>query len=113
MREELQKQWDHRKISALPLDGMTEENLRKRIFEWSEKEKALWNTGKVSGAFYSNPAHMEAATTFGAHYLYQNPLHLETYKELLRMENEVLDMTNALITTSNKTYYGTIASSET
>lgn len=32
--EELQKHWDHRKVSALPSEGMTDENIRKRIYEW-------------------------------------------------------------------------------
>lgn len=52
--EGLHKHWDHRQVSSLPAEGMTDDNLRKRIYEWAEKEKLIWNTGKISGAFYVN-----------------------------------------------------------
>ena len=35
---------------------------------------------------------------FAAIYMYHNPLHLSTYKELMKLEKEVLDMTNSLLT---------------
>ena len=74
---------------------MTEDNLRKRIYEWKEKEKSIWDTGKVSGAFYTTEEeHAEKMTKFAGPFLYQNPLHLDTYKELMKIEKELLDMTN-------------------
>ena len=45
---------------------------------------------------------MKEMNDFAAVYLYHNPLHLDTYKELLRMEKEVLNMTNNLISESDK-----------
>ncbi len=78
---DLHKHWDHRKVSSLPNEGMTDDNLRKRIFEWVEKEKVIWNTGRVSGAFYVNSEeHMKEMNEFAGVYLYHNPLHLDTYK---------------------------------
>ncbi len=32
---DLRKHWDSRQVSSLPNEGMTEDNLRKRIIEWS------------------------------------------------------------------------------
>ena len=31
---------------------MTEDHLKKRINDWKKKEQNIWDTGKVSGAFY-------------------------------------------------------------
>ena len=53
---------------------------------------------------------MKAMSDFAGPYLYQNPLHLGTYKELNKMENEVLAMTADLLTTQNQQYYGSITS---
>ena len=50
--EDLQKHWDSRRCSSLPTDGMNEDNLRRRIYQWKENERKIWDTGKVSGAFY-------------------------------------------------------------
>ena len=49
---------------------------------------------------------------FAAVYMYHNPLHLSTYKELIKLEKEVLDMTNALLTDpkNRKDYFGVITS---
>lgn len=78
---------------------MNEENLKRRILEWKEKERKIWDTGKVSGAFYvTEEEHQEEMNKFAAMYMYHNPLHLSTYKELMKLEKEVLDMTNSLLT---------------
>lgn len=90
---------------------MTEEHIKKRINDWKEKEYNIWNTGKVSGAFYvQEKEHMDQMNDFAAPYLYQNPLHLGTYKELNKMENEVLNMTANLLTEKDTPLYGSITS---
>ena len=92
---------------------MTEDHLRKRIMEWKEKERKIWDTGKVSGAFYvTEEEHQDEMSKFAGVYLYHNPLHLDTYKELIKMEKEVLNMTNSLITDVKdpKEYHGVITS---
>lgn len=55
-------------------------------------------TGKISGAIYIfDQQYYEDLNKFAAKYMYHNPLHLDTYKELMRMEAEVLRMTASLV----------------
>lgn len=59
-------------------------------------------SGKISGALYTTDEdHYESVNSFGAMYMYQNPLHLDTFKELLKMESEVIKMTGNLLTQKN------------
>lgn len=54
--------------------------------------------------------HIKEMNDFAGVYLYQNPLHLDTYRELMRMEKEVLNMTNSLLTSKDANYSGAITS---
>ncbi len=66
-------------------------------------------TGKLSGSFYPDtPEICKEASDFASKYMYHNPLHLDTYKELTKIEAEVIKMTGSLI--SNNRVYGVITS---
>jgi len=61
-------------------------------------------TGKISGSIYPESYdHCKEVSDFAAKYMYHNPLHLDTYKEVSRMEAEVLKMTANLIS-KNRVY---------
>jgi len=77
---------------------MNDENLKRRIDEWYSKEVKKMETGKISGALYIvDQDYYDELNAFASKYMYHNPLHLDTYKELMRMEAEVLRMTASLV----------------
>ncbi len=66
-------------------------------------------SGRNSGAIYVESSdHCHEVSDFAAKYMYHNPLHLDTYKEVSKMEAEVLRMTASLITKNNA--YGVVTS---
>jgi glutamate/tyrosine decarboxylase-like PLP-dependent enzyme len=84
-------------------------NIESRIRKWFEIEEKKMFTGKNSGAIYAeNNDHCREVSDFAAKYMYHNPLHLDTYKEVGKMEAEVLRMTYSLVT--KNTAYGVITS---
>jgi glutamate/tyrosine decarboxylase-like PLP-dependent enzyme len=77
--------------------------------KWFEAEEKKMFSGKNSGAIYPESAdHCKEVSDFAAKYMYHNPLHLDTYKEVSKMEAEVLRMTASLITKNNA--YGVVTS---
>lgn len=72
----------------------------------------LTRTHKISGSIYYEDVDLYDSTAQFAsnfvftleNYLYQNPLHLDTFKELLRMESEVLQMTSDLLSPDSRVY---------
>ena len=65
--------------------------------------------GKLSGCMYAdNHQFCREVSDFAAKYMYHNPLHLDAFKELSKMEGEVLAMTAGLI--SKERIYGVITS---
>ena len=65
----------------------------------------------MSGAFYTTDSdHFKAVNDFSAIYMYHNPLHLDTFKELLKMESEILRMTGNLLTQKPENANGVITS---
>lgn len=69
-------------------------------------------TGKNSGAIYADSNDFcREVSDFASKFMYHNPLHLDTYKEVSKMEAEVLRMTASLITKNNT--YGVITSGGT
>lgn len=65
--EEFEKSLDSRRANCLPQEGMTNENLKKRIEEWTKKEKALTTTHKISGSIYNEDTDfMEETANFAS-----------------------------------------------
>ena len=84
--EMLSKHWDEKRANCLPNEGMSEENLKKRINEWKNTERKNTDTGKISGALYTTDYdHYKTINDFAGTYMYQNPLHFTAFKELLKM----------------------------
>ena len=45
------------------------------------------DTGKISGALYIvDQEYYDELNAFASKYMYHNPLHLDTFKELMKME---------------------------
>lgn len=66
-------------------------------------------TGKNSGSIYPQSNEFcQQVSDFAAKYMYHNPLHLDTYKEVGKMEAELLKMTSSLI--SKNKAFGVITS---
>lgn len=77
--------------------------------KWFEAEHTNMFTGKNSGAIYAETnEHCKEVSDFAAKYMYHNPLHLDTYKEVSKMEAEILRMTASLV--SKNPAYGVITS---
>ena len=65
--------------------------------------------GKHSGTIYPESEDFcREVADFAAKYMYHNPLHLDGYKELVKMEAELLRMTGSLI--SKDRVYGVVTS---
>jgi glutamate/tyrosine decarboxylase-like PLP-dependent enzyme len=109
MEVEFEKGRDPHKSRKLPLEGMKKENLESRILKWAKEEENHTFSGKLSGMMYSDGRDFcREVSDFAARYMYHNPLHLDAFKELSKMEAEVLAMTNNLI--SKERLYGMITS---
>lgn len=80
---------DPKRVEGIPVQGMSSDNLKHRINEWTKKEDALTGTEKISGSIYFayDESYLEDIRNFSKNYLYHNPLHLDTYKEVMRMES--------------------------
>lgn len=110
--KDLDKQRDPTRTRKLPEEGMKASNIEARMKKWFDAEEQMMFTGKNSGAIYvESNEHCREVSDFAAKYMYHNPLHLDTYKEVSKMEAEVLLMTSSLIS-KNKTY-GVITSGGT
>lgn len=58
-----------------------------RVTGWFKSEEKKMFTGKISGAIYVQDIdHCKEINNFAAKYMYHNPLHLDTYKEVNKME---------------------------
>lgn len=42
----------NKKTFKLPENGMTEERIESRLEEWTERDRGLYGTGKISGGLY-------------------------------------------------------------
>lgn len=52
MMKNFESHRDTRKSLKLPIIGMSEQNLKRRINEWCSKEDNYIKTGKISGTLY-------------------------------------------------------------
>ena len=70
------------------------------------------DTGKISGALYIvDQDYYDELNAFASKYMYHNPLHLDTYKELMKMEAEVIKMTGSMISKNpDQNAFGVITS---
>ena len=65
---------------------MSEENIKKRMLEWNDLENNRMFSGRISGGTYIDSLEWaEQINNFAAKFMYHNPLHLDTYKELSRI----------------------------
>ena len=84
---DIEKDRDPTKTKKLPVEGMKKENLQNKINKWFTNEEKKMFTGKMSGSIYvDNVNYCKEINDFAAKYMYHNPLHLDTYKELGKME---------------------------
>jgi sphinganine-1-phosphate aldolase len=109
LTKEFEKERDPTKSRKLPKEGMRADNIESRVTRWFETEEKKMFTGKISGGVYVDSLeHCKEVNNFAAKYMYHNRLHLDTYKEVSKMEAEVLKMTSSLI--SKNRAYGLITS---
>ena len=77
---------------------MKKENIESRIQKWAKEEDERMFCGKLSGMVYPEGRDfVKEVRDYAAKYMYHNPLHLDAFKELSKMEGEVLAMTASLV----------------
>lgn len=81
----------------LPAEGVPEDELFKRLAEWSEVEEGIWGAGRVSGTVYHGGAQLKAlASRAYSMFSLANPLHPDVFPYVRKMEAEVVRMTVSL-----------------
>ena len=109
VKKEFEKGRDPLKSKTLPVEGMKKENLEARIRKWAKEGDIKMFCGKLSGMMYAEGSDFCRETSeFAAKYMYHNPLHLNAFKELTKMETEILKMTSNMV--SDNRLYGMITS---
>lgn len=78
---------------TLPAKGMKEKELMKEIDDYLKLGDVKWQEGRVSGAVYNGGKELtEILTKVYAKYTWANPLHVDIFPDVRKMEAEVVQM---------------------
>nr|XP_014341249.1 PREDICTED: sphingosine-1-phosphate lyase 1 isoform X2 [Latimeria chalumnae] len=84
-------------VKSLPLQGMTESELLKKLEEYSSMAQVKWENGKVSGTVYSGEQQLtKLLVKVYGDFAWSNPLHPDIFPGVRKMEAEVVRMACAL-----------------
>lgn len=81
------------RITTLPTDGWSEEDVRKKLTELADMAHTRWEDGRVSGAVYHGGEDLIRLQTeaFGK-FTVANPIHPDVFPGVRKMEAEVVAM---------------------
>lgn len=80
--------------TELPKKGLTHEEVMKEVTEVEKLVDIDWEKGYVSGGlYYSSPELTKLTTAVFEKYVWTNPLHMEVFPQLRKMEAEVVQWT--------------------
>ncbi|XP_020612836.1 sphingosine-1-phosphate lyase 1-like [Orbicella faveolata] len=78
---------------TLPAKGMKEKELMKEIDDYLKLGDVNWQEGRVSGAIYNGGKELtEVLTKVYSKYTWANPLHVDIFPDVRKMEAEVVQM---------------------
>lgn len=85
------------RITSLPTEGWSEEEVRKKLDELAGMEHTRWEDGRVSGAVYHGGDELMRLQTeaFGK-FAVANPIHPDVFPGVRKMEAEVVAMVRIL-----------------
>ncbi|KAF2689627.1 sphingosine-1-phosphate lyase-like protein [Lentithecium fluviatile CBS 122367] len=85
------------RITSLPSEGWSEEEVRQKLVELSEMEHTRWEDGRVSGAVYHGGDDLIRLQTeaFGK-FTVSNPIHPDVFPGIRKMEAEIVAMVLSL-----------------
>lgn len=85
------------RITSLPSEGWSEEQVRKKLSELADMEHTRWEDGRVSGAVYHGGDELIRLQTeaFGK-FTVANPIHPDVFPGVRKMEAEVVAMVLSL-----------------
>lgn len=99
---------------ALPILGMSEEDIIKFMKTESDKENAEWSKGKVSGSIYHGiQSHQDLLNKAFGMYSLSNPLHPEIWPSAMKYDSEIISMTASLVNGGLDTVCGCTSSGGT
>lgn len=105
---------DTNQTYKLPKNGMKLSTLNDRMSFWLKRDEVAINTGKISGAKYSNdPDYERNLKEFIKDFFFHNPLHFDIYAGARQMEAELLSMTGILLGCEKDHVYGSTTSGGT
>jgi sphinganine-1-phosphate aldolase len=81
------------RITTLPREGWSEEEVRNKLIELSDMEHTRWEDGRVSGAVYHGGDELIRLQTeaFGK-FTVANPIHPDVFPGVRKMEAEIVAM---------------------
>ncbi|PFX17489.1 Sphingosine-1-phosphate lyase 1 [Stylophora pistillata] len=80
-------------FTRLPAKGMKEKDLMKEIDKYTKLGEVKWEEGRVSGAIYSGGKELtEVLTKVYSKFTWANPLHVDIFPDVRKMEAEVVQM---------------------
>jgi sphinganine-1-phosphate aldolase len=81
------------RITSLPSNGWSEEDVRKKLNELADMEHTRWEDGRVSGAVYHGGEELIRLQTeaFGR-FTVSNPIHPDVFPGVRKMEAEIVAM---------------------
>ncbi|KAF2447286.1 PLP-dependent transferase [Karstenula rhodostoma CBS 690.94] len=85
------------RITSLPAEGWSEEDVRKKLDELAQMEHTRWEDGRVSGAVYHGGDELMRLQTeaFGK-FTVANPIHPDVFPGVRKMEAEIVAMVLSL-----------------
>jgi len=85
------------RITSLPAEGWSEEEVRKKLGELADMEHTRWEDGRVSGAVYHGGEELIRLQTeaFGK-FTVANPIHPDVFPGVRKMEAEIVAMVLSL-----------------
>ncbi|XP_058971919.2 sphingosine-1-phosphate lyase 1 [Pocillopora verrucosa] len=79
--------------TRLPAKGMKEKDLMKEIENYTKLGEVKWEEGRVSGAIYCGGKELtEVLTKVYSKFTWANPLHVDIFPDVRKMEAEVVQM---------------------
>nr|XP_033796849.1 sphingosine-1-phosphate lyase 1 isoform X2 [Geotrypetes seraphini] len=84
-------------VKALPAKGLEQAKVLQKVKEYNSLGNVPWDNGKISGAVYSGEERLtELFVKVYAEFAWSNPLHVELFPGVQKMEAEVVRMTCTL-----------------
>ena len=94
MKENFKEKPNEKYRTELPKKGLTHEEVLNEIAQYENLADVDWDKGWVSGGlYYSSPELTKLSVEVFSRYVWSNPLHLDVFPQVCKMEAEVVQWT--------------------